>query len=64
MNLSISDKEKNKSNVVDNIKLEKAYFNYNKIIEKKLKNKFGYLDEWLLKKSKILLKETECLEDN
>lgn len=45
----------------DNIKLDKSYINYNQIIEKKLPYKFSYLDDWLLKKSNLLLEETKVL---
>lgn len=46
----------------DKIKLDKAYINYHKIIDKNLPYKFSYLDEWTLKKSKKLLEEIEKLE--
>lgn len=47
-----------KENIKEKIKLEKAYLNYYNIIEKKLPYKYSYLDEWILKKSKLLLDET------
>ena len=53
---------KTKETLKDKIKIDKAYLNYNKIIEKQLPYKFSYLDEWALKKSKKLLKEAEILE--
>lgn len=43
------------------IRLDKSYNNYHKIIDKKLPYKFSYLDEWLLKKSKLLLEESNRL---
>ena len=48
-----------KESSYEKIKLDKSYLNYYKIIEKKLPYKFTYLDEWLLKKSKLLLNETQ-----
>lgn len=47
------------SNIKEKIRLDKSYNNYHKIIDKKLPYKFSYLDEWLLKKSKLLSKESE-----
>lgn len=52
-----------KNNVDDQIKIDLAYNNYYDIINKKLPYKFDYLDDWLLKKSKILKKEAEFLEE-
>lgn len=49
--------------VNNNIKLDKSYINYNNIINKKLPYKFTYLDDWLLKKSNLLLEETKLLEN-
>ncbi len=46
------------------IKLDKAYLNYREIIDKHLPYKFSYLDEWLLKESKLLHKEAVELENN
>lgn len=42
----------------ENIRLNKAFNNYKKIVDKKLPYKFSYLDEWMLKSSNLLLKET------
>ena len=50
-------KEKNNS-IQENIRLNKAFYNYKKIIAKNLPYKFSYLDEWMLKSSKLLLNET------
>ncbi len=50
-------------NIKEKIKLDKAYVNYHKIIDKNLPYKFSYLDEWTLKKSKRLLEETELIEN-
>lgn len=47
----------------DTIKLDKSYINYHKIINQKLPYKFSYLDDWLLKKSNLLLKETEPITE-
>lgn len=47
--------------IQEKIRLDKSYNNYHKIIDKKLPYKFSYLDEWLLKKSKLLMKESERL---
>lgn len=52
-----------KNNIEDKIKIDIAYNNYYDIIGKKLPYKFGYLDDWLLKKSKILKKEAEFLQE-
>lgn len=46
----------------DKIKLDEAYTNYRKIIEKDLPYKFSYLEEWTLKKSEMLLDEVEKFE--
>ena len=51
-----------KNNIEKNIKIDYAYNNYHDIISKKLPYKFVYLNDWLLKKSKILKKEAELLE--
>ncbi len=48
----------------DNIKLDQSYINYHKIINMKLPYKFTYLDDWLLKKSKLLLEETKNISKN
>ena len=48
----------------DNIKLDQSYINYHKIINMKLPYKFTYLDDWLLKKSKLLLEETKNILKN
>lgn len=42
----------------ENKELEEAFLNYSKILDKKLEYKFSYLENWLLKQSNILLKET------
>lgn len=49
------------NNISEKIRLDKSYNNYHKIIDNNLPYKFSYLDEWLLKKSKILNKEAERL---
>lgn len=49
---------KEKNITYENIRLNKSFGNFSKIIEKKLPYKFSYLDEWLLKSSKMLLNET------
>lgn len=51
-------------NIKEKIKLDKAYVNYHKIIDKNLPYKFSYLDEWMLKKSKMLLEESENIENS
>ena len=51
-------------NVREKIKLDKAYLNYHNIIDKQLPYKFAYLDEWMLKKSKMLLEEAEQFSEN
>ena len=51
-----------KNNIDDKIKIDLAYNNYYDIISKKLPYKFVYLDDCLLKKSKILKREAEFLE--
>lgn len=48
---------KEKDITYENIRLNKSFDNYAKIIEKKLPYKFSYLDDWLLKSSKLLLNE-------
>lgn len=48
----------NGNTIIEKINLDKAYINYHKIIDKNLPYKFSYLDEWLLKSSKLLLNET------
>lgn len=48
----------------DDVKLDKAYINYNKIIGKSLPYKFSYLDDWLLKKSNLLLNEANEMQKN
>lgn len=45
-------------NLYENIRINKAFNNYKKIINKKLPYKFSYLDEWLLKSSNLFLRET------
>lgn len=57
MKTEIEEKEK----VFEKIRLDKSYNNYHKIIDKKLPYKFAYLDEWLLKKSKLLMDEADNL---
>lgn len=49
------------NNLNEKIRLDKSYNNYHKIINKKLPYKFSYLDEWLLKKSKLLNNESNRL---
>lgn len=49
--------------VNDNIKLDKSYINYHNIINQQLPYKFTYLDDWLLKKSNLLLEETKLLKN-
>ena len=48
----------------DDVKLDKAYIYYNKIIEKNLPYKFSYLDDWLLKNSNLLLNEANEMQKN
>lgn len=48
----------------DDVKLDKAYIYYNKIIEKNLPYKFSYLDDWLLKKANLLLNEANEMQKN
>lgn len=43
-------------------KIDKAYINCNKIIEKELAQKFGYFDDWQFKYTKLLLDEAVLLE--
>lgn len=50
------------NNIHEKIRIDISYNNFHKIIDKNLPYKFSYLDEWLLKKSKILDKESEYLE--
>ena len=50
--------EKN-NDIYENIRINKAFNNYKKIINQKLPFKFSYLDEWMLKSSNLLLKETK-----
>ncbi len=56
MNTEIEEKK-----LHEKIRLDKSYNNYHKIIDKNLPYKFSYLDEWLLKKSKLLEKEANIL---
>lgn len=51
--------EVKEDNITEKIRLDKAYINYHNIIDKNLPYKFAYLDEWLLKNSKLLLSETK-----
>lgn len=46
----------------ERIRLDKSYINYHDIIDKNLPYKFAYLDEWLLKNSKLLLSEVNKFE--
>lgn len=48
-----------KNKILEKTRLNNAFINYNNIIEKSLLYKFAYLDEWLLKESKLLLQETK-----
>ena len=57
-------KENTEKNLKEKIRLDKAYVNYHDIIDKKLPFKFAYLDDWLLKNSKLLLTETNHFENN
>lgn len=50
------------SEIKEKIKLDRAYLNYHKVIDKNLPFKFAYLDEWLLKDSKKMLEEAELIE--
>ena len=50
--------------IKENSKLDKAFFNYYKILDKEMPYKFSYLDEWILKKSKKLLEEIDRIESN
>lgn len=58
MNTELKEK-----NVIEKTNIDNAYINYNELINKKLPYKFAYLDEWLLKKSKLLINETEKCDD-
>ncbi len=59
MDIEVKEKKELKENMItEKIRLDKAYINYHNIIDKKLPYKFAYLDEWLLKNSKLLLSET------
>lgn len=63
----ITTKKKVKSTndkINEKIRLDKAYNNYHEIINKNLSFKFSYLDEWLYKKSKLLLNESVELESD
>lgn len=46
----------------ERIRLDKSYINYHDTIDKNLPYKFAYLDEWLLKNSKLLLSEANKFE--
>lgn len=48
---------------LEKTKLDKAYINYCKLVDKNLPYKFAYLDEWLFKSSKLLINETEKDDD-
>lgn len=52
------------NNFKEKIKLDMSYVNYHNIVDKNLPYKFAYLDEWMLKKSKLLLEETNKFENN
>ena len=54
----------NEKNIKEKIRLEKSYINYHNIIDKRIPYKFAYLDEWLLKNSKLLLKESNDYENS
>lgn len=56
------NKVKNITSFKERVKLDNAYINYYNIIDKNLPYKFSYLDEWLLKSSKLLLNETNNFE--
>ena len=53
----------NMPKIKNNIKLDKSYLNYYNIINKNFQYKFSYLDDWLLKKSNLLLKETKTINE-
>nr|DAE74046.1 MAG TPA: PemK-like protein [Caudoviricetes sp.] len=57
-------KEEKNDKIKDKEKLDKSYINFNKLIDKSLTNKFQYLDDWLLKKSNMLLKETNGIKNS
>lgn len=60
MNTKIEENNKLTENkITEKIRLDKAYINYHNIIDQKLPYKFSYLDEWLLKNSKLLLSEAK-----
>lgn len=63
MNLAV-EKEEKTTLLESKAKIDKAYLNYNKIIDKQLPQKFDYLDDWQFKYSKLLLDEAEELEDS
>lgn len=50
------------NNVNERIRLDLSYNNFQTIINKGLPYKFSYLDDWLLKKSKLLNDEASVLE--
>nr|MBP3259112.1 type II toxin-antitoxin system PemK/MazF family toxin [Bacilli bacterium] len=50
--------------VNEKIRLDLSYINYDNIVKKKLPYKFSYVDEWLLKKSKLLTNEANALENS
>lgn len=50
------------NNINDRIRLDLSYNSFQSIIDKGLPYKFSYLDEWLLKKSKLLTNEANILE--
>ncbi len=64
MKTEVKEENKTSNNTIHNkIRLDKAYNNYHKIIDKNLPYKFSYLDEWLLKKSKLLLNESVLMQN-
>ena len=50
------------NNINERIRLDLSYNNFQTIVKKQLPYKFSYLDEWLLKKSKLLNDEATVLE--
>lgn len=61
MNTEIKEENSKENNLKEKIRLDKSYINYHEIIDKSLPYKFSYLDEWLLKKSKLLTNEANNL---
>lgn len=55
----LETKVETKANIKNFLKLDKSYINYTELISKQLPSKFNYLDDWLLKKSNLLIKEVK-----